>query len=99
MQADLFQIQLNATQIQGCFAAIGGEQYVIIGNFNSNANTDTIYTGTNNPIPSDPQYAYYYIDDVTLIDQSTVGLDELSNGNSMTVYPNPANEKINFQFF
>jgi hypothetical protein len=86
------------TQIQGCFAAIGGEQYVIIGNFNSNANTDTIYTGTNNPIPSDPQYAYYYIDDVTLIDQSTVGLDELSNGNSMTVYPNPANEKINFQF-
>jgi hypothetical protein len=57
------------TQIQGCFTANGGEQYILLGNFNSNANTDTLYTGTNNPIPFDPQYSYYFFDDITLIDQ------------------------------
>ena len=83
------------TQIQGCFTANGGEQFITIGNFNSNANTDTLYTGTNNPLPSDPQYAYYYIDDITLIDQTTVGVNELSIGSSVSVYPNPANDVLN----
>ncbi|MBK8368165.1 MAG: T9SS type A sorting domain-containing protein [Bacteroidetes bacterium] len=86
------------TEIQGCFTANGGEQYIIIGNFNSNVNTDTLYTGTNNPIPSDPQYAYYYIDDITLIDQTTVGVNELNNGSGFEVYPNPARDEINFKF-
>jgi hypothetical protein len=83
------------TEIQGCFTAIGGEQYITIGNFNSNINTDTLYTGTSNPIPSDPQYAYFYIDDITLIDQTTVGVNELGNGNRFEVYPNPANNILN----
>ena len=86
---------INWVQIQGCFTANGGEQYITIGNFNSNANTDTLYTGTNNPIPFDTQYDYYFIDDVTLIDQSTVGVNELSNGSSVSVYPNPANDVLN----
>lgn len=63
------------TNIQGCFTAVGGEQYMIIGNFNSNANTDSLMVGTNNPIPNMPSgYAYYFIDDITLIDQMTVGV-------------------------
>ncbi len=79
------------TQVQGCFMASGGEQYITIGNFDSSGNTDTLYAGTNNPIPSDPQYSYYYIDDITLIDQTTVGVNELGNKNSFEIYPNPNN--------
>jgi hypothetical protein len=86
------------TEIQGCFTANGGEQYITIGNFNSDANTNSFYAGTNNPIPSNPEYSYYYIDDITLIDQTTVGVNELGNGSSVSVYPNPANDVINFQF-
>lgn len=90
---------LGWTEIQGCFTAIGGEQYITIGNFNSNANTDTLYTGTNNPIPSDPQYAYYYIDDIILVDQSTVGINDISNDlGVMSVYPNPNNGIMQFNY-
>lgn len=59
----------NWVQIQGCFIANGGEQYMTIGNFNSNANTDTLFIGTNNPIPSYGDFSHYYVDEITLIDQ------------------------------
>ncbi len=85
------------SQIQGCYTAIGGEQYITIGNFNSNANTDTLYVGSVNPDPNAYKYAYYYIDDITLIDQSTVGFNELGNENSFSVYPNPANDVLNIK--
>lgn len=77
--------------IQGCFTASGGEQYMTIGNFNSNANTDTIFCGSNNILFGSGNDAYYYIDDITLIDQSTVGFKELNDGNSFKIYPNPTN--------
>ncbi len=83
------------TQIQGCYTAIGGEQYITIGNFNSNTNTDTLFVGSVNPEPGSYKYAYYYIDDITLIDQTTVGVNEWSNGSSVSVYPNPANDVLN----
>jgi len=90
---------LQWTQIQGCFTAQGGEQYITIGNFNSSSNIDTLFVGTNNPIPSDPEYAYYYIDDITLIDQTTVGVNEISYLNEVVrVYPNPANDILNIDF-
>ena len=83
------------TQIQGCFMANGGEQYIVIGNFNSNINTDTLYTGTNNPIPNDPPYAYYFIDDITLYNQATVGSRESGKENGIEIHPNPANSILN----
>ena len=85
------------TQIQGCFTANGGEQYITIGNFNSNANTDTMFVGSTNPHPNAYKYAYYFIDDITLIDQTTVGVNELGNENSFSVYPNPANDVLNIK--
>ena len=83
----------NWTQIQGCFTAVGGEQYVTIGNFNSNVNTDTLFVGSNNPNPGAYKYAYYYIDDITLIDQSTVGVKEDVGflNEAVGVSPNPNN--------
>lgn len=85
------------TQIQGCYTAIGGEQYITIGNFNSNANTDTMFVGSTNPHPSAYKYAYYYIDDITLIDQSTVGINELDKEPSFEIYPNPSNSILNIR--
>jgi hypothetical protein len=82
------------TEIQGCFTANGGEQYITIGAFDSNGNIDTLYTGTNNPIPFDPAYSYYFIDEVTLYDQTTVGLNDLSK-NLIEIYPNPATSILN----
>ena len=84
------------TQIQGCFTANGGEEYNTIGNFNSNANTDTLKIQPVNALStSTVDIAYYYIDDITLIDQSTLGVNELGNGVSFYVYPNPANDILN----
>jgi hypothetical protein len=82
------------TQIQGCFTANGGEQYITIGKFNTTG-TDTLNSGTNNPILFNPDMSYYYIDDITLIDQTTIGVNELGNGSSVSVYPNPANDVLN----
>jgi hypothetical protein len=87
---------LNWFEIQGLYTATGGEQYLIFGNFNSNANTDTINANTTSAnTTSYPRYSYYYIDDITLIDQSTVGINELSNGASVNAFPNPANDVLN----
>ena len=84
------------TQIQGCFTANGGEEFITIGNFNSNANTDTLKIQPVNALStSTVDIAYYYIDDITLIDQSTVGVNELSNDAGVNVYPNPANDVLN----
>ncbi|MBK6985784.1 MAG: T9SS type A sorting domain-containing protein [Bacteroidetes bacterium] len=88
---------ISWTEIQGCFTALGGEQYITIGNFNSNANTDTLFVGSVNQTPSTFKYAYYYIDDVTLIDQSTVGFNELDKGKSFDIYPNPTNSILNIE--
>lgn len=49
----------NWVQIQGCFTANGGEQYITIGNFNSNINTDTLFVGSYDPHPGAYKYAYY----------------------------------------
>jgi hypothetical protein len=85
----------NWIQIQGCYTAIGGEQYLTIGNFNANINTDTLLLGTVNPFTGNPPIAYYYIDDITLIDQSTVGINELVNVNAIKISPNPVTDVLN----
>lgn len=87
----------NWVEIQGCYTANGGEQYITIGNFNSNANTDTLFVGSNDPNPGADRYAYYYIDDITLIDQTTVGVNEQNMFNAIVVSPNPAKDILNIE--
>jgi hypothetical protein len=77
------------TEIQGCFTAGGGEQYITIGNFNSNANTDTLFVGCVYQTPATFKYAYYYIDDISLIDQTTVGIFEEIINVRINLFPNP----------
>lgn len=81
----------NWTLVQGCFTAIGGEQYITIGNFTTNYSTDTLNTNSINLVPGREATSYYYIDDITLIDQSTVGVNELNISTKINLFPNPNN--------
>ena len=56
---------LNWTAITGTYVANGIEQYMVIGNFKSDANTNTTLTNTLN-FPAN--FADYYLDDVSVID-------------------------------
>ena len=85
-------------KIEGCFTAQGGEQYITIGNFNTNSNTDTLRIQSTNPLTgAGTDIAYYYIDDVYLYDALTTGINETTNGNSMSIYPNPASSVISIK--
>ena len=81
---------LNWTNVSGLYVANGGEQFITIGNFYSNTNTDTV--------PSSSPYCcvtYMYIDDVSIVDCTDVGADELDiDRGELAVYPNPATTKI-----
>jgi len=58
--------RVNWQNVTGSFVATGGEKYITIGSFSSQANQDTTwldYWNSNN-------WAYYYVDDVSLIDCS-----------------------------
>lgn len=91
---------INWVEMQGCFIAQGGESYITIGNFNSNLNTDTIYTGTTNPFSSGgSDNSYYYVDSVSLWQNNfPTFIKEEQKNEFVSVYPNPASDIINFKF-
>ncbi len=72
------------TLISGEYIATGGEKYIILGNFNLNVTTDTLAINNN------PGFAFYYVDDVSIVDctGSGLGVDEISN-NNVLISPNP----------
>jgi len=75
---------LNWMQISGTYIANGGEKYFTIGNFNDD--TNTLVDSTSGTIMG----AYFFIDDVSVID-CTVGINEVNdNLSSGKLYPNPA---------
>lgn len=83
------------TLIYGEYTALGGEQYITIGNFKNSSNTDTI--AVNGGVITNGNYkgAYYYIDDVsvTLCD-STNGFNEYKEDSDLFIYPNPATDVV-----
>jgi hypothetical protein len=86
----------NWMQVGGEFQALGGEQYLVIGNFLANALT--YHTSPNSP---DSNIAFYYIDDVSVMKCSQVGLSSnalVVNQRQIDVYPNPANNALNVKY-
>jgi OOP family OmpA-OmpF porin len=81
---------LNWTEISGEFIANGGEEYIIIGNFNNNNVFDT--TQQTNIIFADD--SYYYIDDISVVNCSLSGLSE-NIIEQIRIYPNPYNDRLN----
>lgn len=76
----------NWTFISGSFIADSAYNYIAIGNFFDDVNTDTIRLGGG----ALPIYAYYYIDDIYVaVDSSGEGVNEFNIDNYFSVYPNP----------
>lgn len=85
------------TEVSGVFTALGGEQYMIIGNFNDDASTDT----THKPVLPSPWWtgSYHYIDDVSVVClDCTVGISETEIDSKINVSPNPATDYLNINF-
>jgi len=77
--------KINWTKISEFYTAQGGEKFIVIGNFRGAASThaDTLSGTWYN--------AYYYIDDVSVIDSNDVGINEYQENNYINIYPNPCN--------
>jgi len=78
----------NWSLINGVFIADSSYNYVNIGHFFDNANTNSISVNPNSSI------AYYYIDDVRVSTDSlfgySVGLHEQSSNSQFSINPNPS---------
>ena len=77
---------LNWTLVSGDYTAGGGENYLIVGNFKDHSNTVT--TIPDNNVISD--FAYIYIDDVSVTPCITQGINEFNENTDVSVYPNPS---------
>ncbi|MFM2224741.1 MAG: hypothetical protein RJA07_943 [Bacteroidota bacterium] len=72
------------------FIANGGEQFVSIGNFKLDSQTQFVLVDSQSNLP---EAAYYFIDDVSLIDLDEVGIEEVER-NKLVVYPNPTTNEL-----
>jgi hypothetical protein len=78
---------MNWILVNGTYTATGGESYIVIGNFNSDINTDSMVVNFNGA-----HHAYVYIDDVSLT--LCTGINSRDNSTGINVYPNPAIDKL-----
>lgn len=81
---------LNWTKVSGCYTAQGGEEYLTIGNFADDINTQSVGTATNTS-------SYYYVDDVSVFEITgtcVTSVNELGNNINIDVYPNPTEGKL-----
>lgn len=85
-----FTDTLNWISFTANYTATGGERFMIIGNFKSDANTTTIIANGG----SSPASGYIYIDDVSLT-PCTTGIEEQIPDEGIKIYPNPVNDKLN----
>lgn len=84
---------INWTMISGSFLADSSYEYLAIGNFFDQFNTDTIDVGPG--VGPDNHLAYYYVDQVCVSTDSAYcynlpnGIKQNSEAQSIKVYPNP----------
>jgi hypothetical protein len=81
-------------KLTGSFVADSTYNYLMLGNFFQDTNTDTINLG------QFPGYGYYYIDDVCVTTDSIynhlwTGIQNLQFAAKIQVFPNPTNGNIN----
>jgi hypothetical protein len=88
---------LNWVRVFGYYKALGGEQYLTIGNFNSCTTTDT------SMIDNGFTDSYYYIDDVKVekisaCDSTGTGVHEQGSKGCFKIYPNPNNGNMLLEY-
>ncbi|MBK9400132.1 MAG: T9SS type A sorting domain-containing protein [Bacteroidetes bacterium] len=76
------------TLVSGNYIAIGGEKFIVIGNFKDSASTVATYKGY-----GQWNYASYYVDDILIspCDSLTEVNEVDSNHDEFIVFPNPSN--------
>lgn len=84
------------TEVSGTFIAKGDEAYIALGNFNSDANTDTvIYKNKFHSVGT----SYYYLDDVSVYYCGPDTTNKPEPVHFIRVYPNPAINELIVEFF
>lgn len=80
-------------KISGSFYADGTERYIAVGNFRNDQYTDTmfVYQGQSNW-----KQAHYYLDDVSVILDTTTGINE-EEQIRFEIYPNPTREQLTIE--
>lgn len=81
----------NWTMLSGSYIALGGEEYLTIGNWDTYFNCDTTFLGWIPPF----YHAAYYVDDVVLLN-CDAGMED-HQGEALTVYPVPADDHLTVQ--
>lgn len=86
---------INWEKISGSFVAVGDEEYITIGNFKNDTNTDTLFAG----LPCANNMSYYFIDDVcvstdSMLCNTITTVREFSKRSFEFFYPNPTSGNI-----
>jgi hypothetical protein len=82
------------------FTASGGEEYIVLGNFNDTTTIDTLFVGGGRKSELAYIGTYYYIDDVylghcdSIPQDSSIGLMEIKLASQINIYPNPTSEHL-----
>lgn len=84
MAGNFLNDTVNWTKISGTYVATGGEDYITIGNFSTNANTASDSANTR---------SYYFVDDVLVMKDTTSGIEE-KRIRTIEIYPNPARDRF-----
>jgi OmpA-OmpF porin, OOP family len=82
--------KINWMNISDTLYSDGTEQYITIGNFNTDVLSDTNFLGT----MFGGHAAYYYIDSVSVIDYGLMGVNQFANNTQLNIYPNPAHDLL-----
>ncbi len=89
---------LNWMKISARYTALGGEEYITIGNFRTDILTDTIHVGGSNYNGS-----YYFIEDVRVekipnCDSTLLNIEANKKNYNLKLYPNPNDGRMNFVY-
>lgn len=80
---------VNWVEVKDTLVAVGGEKYITIGYFYDNANADTLNVAQSLYFY---KQAYYYIDDVSVIEYIPTSIEEYGLNALFSLYPNPTKD-------
>lgn len=89
--------KLNWTTLSGSFVADSAYEYIVLGNFYKDAQTNAIHAGA--PTVNGRYVSYYYIDDICVSSNSTTCISTTAMHENMTqnllhIYPNPTGGNV-----
>jgi hypothetical protein len=82
---------LDWTSVSGLYTALGGENYITIGNFLNDSSTNVIVFN-----PHVSQRGYYRVDDISVTLDTTTGIPETEKP-KLKIFPNPAGNQITIE--